>query len=621
MKSKKGFTLIELLAVIVLLTVITLIAVTKVIPRSSSVKKKAFIDEAKVYFKASDEIDLYNDNNVACLNVSELNSKYVSKADNSYSGCMYVYPDGKTTLNLTNGKYYVVTNGDISESDITETKPSNFITSCSDNSKSYTITYDLDGGTVATANPTTYTSNTDTITLNNPTKAGYNFVGWSSKNLFDKTEYDQLSEFPGNGTYKYSAILLKPNTTYKISVKRYHGFDGKGNGYLLFSLNKIINSNWSAIAHNLYNIYSYTNYLYTTDGTGLLYIGYYGMQQNNLDTVWSNTDVQLEEGNTATDYQDYMTPTTSAKIYRGSTGNKKFIANWEEANGNHTITYNLDGGTVSNANPTSYNVNTPTFTLNNPTKEGKLFLGWTEGTSNTLLQTVTIPQGTVGNKTYIAHFVNEKSTVTYNYNITSAQTVNYQSYIDTGFIPDTNYDFTLAAKMKIFIKTKSLYFRNYPAASHFNLEINASNRSRIYITKGTNIDRNGTVNVPANEEFDLKFEYTASTYSYFYRLSNSNFTADLSGESANIKDTVMPKSLLIGNDYRSVATFTNNLSVRNIIITRDYPYDASLTDLPVVVRPGYTFDGWYTAASGGTKITTSTKVTADVTYYAHYTAN
>jgi uncharacterized repeat protein (TIGR02543 family) len=41
--------------------------------------------------------------------------------------------------------------------------------------------------------------------------------------------------------------------------------------------------------------------------------------------------------------------------------------------------------------------------------------------------------------------------------------------------------------------------------------------------------------------------------------------------------------------------------------------------LPTPTRTGYTFDGWYTAASGGTKITAATVVTADVTYYAHWT--
>lgn len=44
----------------------------------------------------------------------------------------------------------------------------------------YTITYNLDGGTVSTANPTTYTVETETFTLKNPTKSGYYFVGWSA---------------------------------------------------------------------------------------------------------------------------------------------------------------------------------------------------------------------------------------------------------------------------------------------------------------------------------------------------------------------------------------------------------------------------------------------------------
>ena len=43
--------------------------------------------------------------------------------------------------------------------------------------------------------------------------------------------------------------------------------------------------------------------------------------------------------------------------------------------------------------------------------------------------------------------------------------------------------------------------------------------------------------------------------------------------------------------------------------------------LPTPTRSGYTYDGWFTAASGGTKVTASTKVTANVTFYAHWTQN
>ncbi len=41
--------------------------------------------------------------------------------------------------------------------------------------------------------------------------------------------------------------------------------------------------------------------------------------------------------------------------------------------------------------------------------------------------------------------------------------------------------------------------------------------------------------------------------------------------------------------------------------------------LPVPARDGYAFDGWFTAASGGTQVTASAVVTENVTYYAHWT--
>ena len=51
----------------------------------------------------------------------------------------------------------------------------------------YTISYDLAGGTLSTANPTTYTIE-DTITLNEPTKDGYNFIGWTGTDLTAPTK-------------------------------------------------------------------------------------------------------------------------------------------------------------------------------------------------------------------------------------------------------------------------------------------------------------------------------------------------------------------------------------------------------------------------------------------------
>ena len=48
--------------------------------------------------------------------------------------------------------------------------------------------------------------------------------------------------------------------------------------------------------------------------------------------------------------------------------------------------------------------------------------------------------------------------------------------------------------------------------------------------------------------------------------------------------------------------------------------DGRLSDLPTPTRSGsYSFDGWYTAVSGGEKVTTSTVFTENSTIYAHWT--
>ena len=46
--------------------------------------------------------------------------------------------------------------------------------------------------------------------------------------------------------------------------------------------------------------------------------------------------------------------------------------------------------------------------------------------------------------------------------------------------------------------------------------------------------------------------------------------------------------------------------------------DGRLTSLPASTRSGYDFLGWYTAASGGTRVTTGTVFTADAILYAHW---
>ena len=48
---------------------------------------------------------------------------------------------------------------------------------------------------------------------------------------------------------------------------------------------------------------------------------------------------------------------------------------------------------------------------------------------------------------------------------------------------------------------------------------------------------------------------------------------------------------------------------------------AQYGNLPTPTRSGYTFNGWYTQASGGSKVSSSTTINANTTIYAHWKKN
>ena len=97
-----------------------------------------------------------------------------------------------------------------------------------------------------------------------------------------------------------------------------------------------------------------------------------------------------------------LTGSPVTAISNTETGNKEYWAKWEI--NQYTITYDLAGGTADD-NPTGYTVETETFTLNTPTRPGYTFTGWSgtglDGENN---MTVTIPKGSTGERSYMAHW-------------------------------------------------------------------------------------------------------------------------------------------------------------------------------------------------------------------------
>ena len=183
----------------------------------------------------------------------------------------------------------------------------------------YTLTYTLNGGTAT--NPATYTIETETFTLNNPTKTGYDFAGWK--------------------------------------------LNGEGDAMM------------------------------------------------------------------------------TVTIAQGSTGHLAYTATWTPTV--YNIVYTMDGGTATPANPTTYTIETETFTLNNPTKTGHTFKGWKLNGEGDAMMEVTIAQGSTGHLAYTATWQINKYTITFDSNGGSAVDPITQDYGTTVTAPaaptKTGYDF------------------------------------------------------------------------------------------------------------------------------------------------------------------------------------
>ena len=229
----------------------------------------------------------------------------------------------------------------------------------------YTIAYDLAGGTVSESNPTSYTKKTESFTLHNPTKEGYDFAGWIGTGLTTPTLTVTIPRLStGNRSYTATYTPINYTITYNGLTDEEKTALGNPTGYTIES---------SDIT------------LANPTREGYTFAGWTG---SNGDTPANVT------------------------ITHGSTGNKTYTANFVE-NG-YSINYELNGGSVSEANPISYTIESANITLHNPTKNGYNFAGWTGTGLSELTTVVTIPTGSIGNRSYEAHYTPITYSIVYN---------------------------------------------------------------------------------------------------------------------------------------------------------------------------------------------------------------
>ena len=162
----------------------------------------------------------------------------------------------------------------------------------------------------------------------------------------------------------------------------------------------LINETTYEIIEN-YGLWNYNNYT----SINITKPGYTGKSGQEWNTSSNGTGTSYHHDNTTYD----------ANTFGGadlSTGDQvvTLYVNWVPVN--YEIQYDLQGGSVATANPTSYNIESNTITLNNPTMTGYTFLGWAGSNGNVPQTAVTIPTGSIGDKAYIANWQANTYTVT-----------------------------------------------------------------------------------------------------------------------------------------------------------------------------------------------------------------
>lgn len=303
----------------------------------------------------------------------------------------------------------------------------------------YTISYNLNGGSVS-ENPTSYNIETAAFTLKNPTKTGYTFKGWTGSNGGSvQTTVTIPSGSTGNksyvanweaNTYTYD-IVYKSSSGKSLGTSTVSGEHGSSkvvtapskDGYTTPSSQTVVfDSDSSKTITFTYPLIEYTIGYNLNGGQMPIINNYYRFSYYDytdyadFGTSYSNVDL-TDAISITTDNMGNMAYSFQLIIngkYKESNSSISEIPNEYKKSGNMISfmwsvrdgTRYQPGLTVTRApkNRSSYNIETPSFTLSNPTLSGKTFSGWTGSNGTTVNTSVTIPTGSTGNKAYSANW-------------------------------------------------------------------------------------------------------------------------------------------------------------------------------------------------------------------------
>ena len=527
----------------------------------------------------------------------------------------------------------------------------------------YSIIYYLNNGILDNDNPERYYTNSDPFTLHNPTREGYTFFGWVGSNDVSKNtaQYTPTTPYVANvrdHTFG-DEFAVTPGVTYRVilTARRTAGSLGMQGGLWYTELSS--GNAWQGVTGE-FKVLELLE-----DGYARYYKDVTVPEGKSKAKPYVELEQQAESATTTWEICNIhvaIAPTT-VTIPTGTEGNLSYDAVWK-AN-TYSITLNNQSATTAGTIKVYYQYKTTSYingvkcfyyndsaltsclsngyTITPPTKTGYAFSGYFTATNgggnsfvtgagifvNNIYQNLPrqINSSYTTDITLYAKWVPGTYTLSYNENVFSATTQTGNGLTAT-FDENGNY-LTLNGTSTT---TNMLILWNLEKRT---LSENDQYRITLKYVSGTLSCSDSSNCTGSKGRPHFVFDLTKNGSSYSDRGTSPISFIDVNFPTSGTEEKTftIPAGRATGDGIEfwmwqqtaSNSTFTNYkvqilvTKVSSKSVTQNQTYGTLATP----TRTGYDFNGWYTAPTGGTKITESTTFTAagSQTLYAQWTSH
>ena len=386
---------------------------------------------------------------------------------------------------------------------------------------------------------------------------------------------------------------------------------------------------------------TFGGYYSETNGKGIQYINASGSGVKSYDKAkdttlyakWNSASITLptpsKTGYTFDGWYTQSSGGTKVSNTYTPAGNVTLYAHW--TNVNYTLTINPNGGIWNNttSNSTKTGTTNSKLSIANPTPKGYTVSFNSNGGNNvnsiTSQRTFTnwslSGSGSISGTTYT--FGSGNATLTANYNngsitLPSATKAGhkfkgwYSNGCGTTFIGNAGESYTPTSNVTL----KACY--SYYA---YILDVYPNGGTWNGTTEKTRIEplANPKPSIYGNTDYTGKI---GSTIDIPNPIPPSGYTVSFNTNGGSSISSITSTKSFNGWNNSSPGTFsgtTYTYGEGSGYITANYKNNS--VNLPKPTKSGYTFNGWYTASSGGTKVNNTYTPTENITLYAHWSAN